>query len=128
MPENNMDGFNKCAALIFDLLYKNFPIETDIIVDNLAQHIDEESRDDYFATIRFLERERFIRYKTAVYGGFIGAVLTAKGLAILNITPDAIKEKGTIAKRISNALKTGSTEAVRVAIQQAIKASVSGLL
>lgn len=123
-----MDDFNKCAALIFDLLYQNFPIETHITVDNLPQYIDEESRDNYFATIRFLERERFIRYEKAVYGGFIGVVLTTKGLAVLNVTPDAIKEKETIAKRISNALKNGSKEAVRLVIQEVIKASVSGLL
>ena len=127
MPKNNMDDFNKCVAVVFDLLYKEFPIETEIIVDNLAKNVNEEISKIYFATIRFLEQERFIHCKKAVYGGFVGVVLTAKGLSVLNITPDSIKKKETIANRISNALKTGSKEAVRVVIQEALKVSVSGL-
>jgi len=129
MLKNNMDDFNKCIAVVFDLLYKEFPIETKIIVDDLVKNtdIDTEISQIYFATIRFLEQEGFIHCKKAVYGGFNGVVLTAKGLSVLNITPDAIKKKETIAKRISSALKTGSKEAVRVVIQEALKASVSAL-
>jgi hypothetical protein len=33
MSRNNRDDFNQCAALVFNLLYKNFPIEIDFKAD-----------------------------------------------------------------------------------------------
>jgi hypothetical protein len=56
------------------------------------------------------------------------AVLTTKGLAILNSVPDSLKEKTPIGQRISVALKSGTREAVNTVISQLISASVKGML
>ncbi len=33
MSRNNQDDFDQCAALVFNLLYKTFPIEIDFKAD-----------------------------------------------------------------------------------------------
>jgi hypothetical protein len=121
MIKNNRDDFDQCAALVLTLLYKAFPMETDIVVDDLlADPFDEELTDNYFATIRFLQREGFIRYQEFDFGTFRSVVLTAKGLKVLDTFPD--KSEETIAQQISNALQ--DNKAVGNVIRELIKVAV----
>ncbi|EDN65740.1 hypothetical protein BGP_5402 [Beggiatoa sp. PS] len=121
--KNNRDDFNQCAALVFDLLYKKFPMEAEIIVEELTELLNENMTDNYFATIRFLQREGFIRYQEFNFGTFSGAVLTSKGLKILDTIPSVAKEE-TIAQQLNTALIEKSQKNVGIVIREMIKLSV----
>ena len=119
--DKNKEDFDKCASDVFELLYQEFPKETDVVVDDLVGITDDEMIDNYFATIRFLQREGLIRYQKFDYGSFNGGVLTAKGLRIL----DTVMEKGeTIAQQISKALGNENKAEIRRVIKEVIKLCV----
>jgi hypothetical protein len=120
--KNNRDDFDQCAALIFDLLYKEFPRETNVVVDELAQSLDDEMADNYFATFRFLQRENFIHYQSFDFGIFGGVVLTTPGLKILDTIPKM--QKQTIAEQIHLALTDDNKKAIGEVIREVIKLSV----
>jgi len=84
----NRQDFDKCAALVLQLLYKKFPNEVDIIIEDLTD--DGELNDNYFATMRFLRRENLLHYQELDFSNFKRTVLTAKGLSILDTIPDNI--------------------------------------
>lgn len=123
MLKNNRDDFNQCAAVLLELLYQEFPKETDVVVDDLVKYLNEDMMDNYFATIRFLQRERLIHYQALNYFTFSGVVLTAKGLRILDTIPDSFQEK-TIVQQISHALAGESKQAIGQVIQEVIRISV----
>ena len=120
MTKTNRDDFDQCTAIVFDKLYQEFPRGMDIIIDELSEFIEEDSIDNYFASIRFLQQEGFIHYQELDFTVFIGVLLTAKGLKIL----DTIKAEKTIAQHISIALNNNNQNAIRVVIREIIKLSV----
>lgn len=119
--KNNRNDFNQCTALIFELLYQEFPRETDVFVDDLIEPLDDEMADNYFATIRFLQREGLIRYEKLYFSTFNGMVFTAKGLQIMDTISDIIKSEQTMAQQISNALEEDNEQAINRVIQEIIK-------
>ena len=120
MTKTNRDDFYQCTALVFEKLYQEFPKGIDIIIDELGESLDEETIDNYFASIRFLQREGFIHYQELDFTVFIGVSLTVKGLKIL----DTITAEKTIAQHISTALSNKNPNAIQAAIQELIKLSV----
>jgi hypothetical protein len=122
MINDNRSDFNQCAALVFRLLYESFPIETNINVDELiTESFEDERIDNYFATIRFLQRENLIRYQELHYNCYNGAVLTAKGLKLLDSVLDLEDEEKTIAEQINQALEKENEKAVEAVIREFIK-------
>ena len=119
--KNNRNDFNQCTALIFELLYQEFPRETDVFVDDLVEPLDDEMADNYFATIRFLQREGLIRYEKLYFSTFNGMVFTAKGLQIMDTISYIIKPEQTMAQQISNALEEDNKQAINRVIQEIIK-------
>ncbi len=117
MPENNIDDFNKNVALIFDLLYTHFPKAVDVP----DQEMDKDTRENYFATIKFLHREGFIHIEDQTYDGFVGVILTTKGLSTLSAIPSSLKERKTIITRIREALKDSNSEVVKLVIGELFK-------
>jgi hypothetical protein len=120
MTTNNRDDFDQCIALVFEKLYQAFPRGIDILIEELGESLDEETTDNYFASIRFLQREGFIHYQELDFTVFIGVILTAKGLKIL----DTIKAEKTIAQHISAALTNNNQNAIRAVSREIIKLSV----
>ena len=120
MTANNRDDFNQCVALVFYLLYQKFPQETNITIDELIEAADENMTDNYFATIRFLQREKFIYYQSFNYDTFSGVTLTTKGLNLLD-TLSTLDEETTIAQEISTALQPNSKKSIGAIIQKIIK-------
>ena len=125
MTTNNRDDFNQCVALVFYLLYQKFPQETDITIDEFIESAsaDENMTDNYFATIRFLQREKFIYYQSFNYDTFTGVTLTIKGLKLLD-TLSTLDEETTIAQEISIALQQNSKKSIGAIIQKIIKLSI----
>jgi len=122
---DNMNDFNTCAALVFQILYDQFPKETEIVIDSLlSDYFDEERCDNYFATIRFLQREGLLRYHELNFGIFSGVVLTAKGLKVLNTLCETFQQESTIAQLITQALANQNQKNLGNIIRELIKVSV----
>ena len=124
MNKNNRDDFDQCTALVFDLLYKTFPQETDVAVDDLDESLDENRTDNFFASIRFLQREGLIRYQEFYYSTFKGSVLTAKGLKVLDTEFETSVFNGTVIQQLNHALKGKNEKAIKTIVQEIIKLSV----
>jgi hypothetical protein len=123
MATNNRDDFNQCMALVFYRLYQKFPQETNLTIDEFIDAADDNTIDNYFATIRFLQREKFIYYQSFNYNTFTGVTLTTKGLKLLD-TLSTLDEETTIAQEISAALQTNSNQSIGAIIKKIIKLSI----
>jgi hypothetical protein len=123
MTTNNRNDFNKCVALVFALLYQKFPQETDLAIDEFIEVADENTTDNYFATIRFLQREKLIYYQLFNYNIFTGVTLTAKGLNLLD-TLSTRDGETTIAQEIDAALQSNSNQSIGAIIQEIIKLAI----
>ena len=121
----NIDKFEKCSALIFDKLYQSFPIPNDFNIKDFFEFNTEEDSYIFYSTVNFLEKEKLIRYQDAVYGGYIGVTLTARGLAILNSTPKSMVSSESIGSKIIAAVKSGAQEMMKASIREAIKIIVN---
>lgn len=124
MKESNIDLFNTFAGELLERLFNKFPVEQDIRVEEFS-YLDNETNSDIFSSsVRFLHREGFIRYSQAGYGSFVGVVLTAQGLTVLNSIPELLKVKESVGNKIGSALKSGSSEVIKAIIREIVKISM----
>ena len=123
-----MDDFNEAVALILAKLYEAFPQRQSFEMANLVKGVDDNKRLNYFDTFLFLEREGFIRYEGRIATDkFTNVTLTSKGLAVLNETPDALKEKIPLGTRLMSVARDGSKEVIRAVVEQIIKGAIGSL-
>ncbi|MGH7946167.1 MAG: hypothetical protein ACREF9_14310 [Opitutaceae bacterium] len=132
MP-TNIDDFNRGTALILAQLYRTFPVPCVIKVAELDDHADlvgddVERRDGrhaiYAAAIDFLAEEGYLRHRARSSGGevFSRVVLTSKGLAALQRTPEVLDApRKTVGDRLLEATRTSATEAAKEIIRQALR-------
>lgn len=125
---SNKDEFNRIAALVLEKLDGEFPIGARL---QARDFVDEKVHDEvamFYYTVRFLEKENLLSYDVAADTGqwFGEAVLTGKGLAVLNSVPDIIKEKTTYRQHIGDALRSGSKEILKNTINQLVQAVATG--
>ena len=125
MIDNNISVFNKSVAEILSKLYSKFPMQVDFMLEEFDYLNNETSSDIFFSSINFLKKENFISFEQQVYGGFVGVVLTAKALDLLNSTPFALSKSTNFSSKIKEALQKGKTEAINTVIKEFIKLSVS---
>lgn len=86
--DRNIQDFNRGVALVLVKLYSTFPAPIDLRARDLDEAADETAREVYHSTINFLRDEGLLRFQTVTgdvncEAVFVGAVLTAKGLSIL---------------------------------------------
>ncbi len=120
----HIEDFYKCMALVFTHLYSFFPQEVDVCVDELESDLKIEQSDNYLATIRFLQREGFIRYQELLYETYKGMVLTAKSLSILETMSEKNNEDDMLIKQISLALENNDNATIKSIGREIIKLSV----
>jgi hypothetical protein len=147
---DNIEIFNALVGLIFDQLYRSFPIPTSINTDEIAQSLGVQGYttsdtilpgrtivsewglisstsfwDLYNGSIDWLKDERFVREPE--HESF---VLTADALAALNARPSSLSMP--LGKRLGEAATNVGTEAGRAAISevvgQLIGAAARGLI
>ena len=137
----NIDDFNRGAALILARLYRSFPVPTPIDCAKIDDHGDLDLPPDevlaratqrhatYAETVQFLADEGFLRYISrmapkSVY--FDGVVLSSKGLSALSKTPPMLGEKrrGTVGDLLIDAGK----EVAREAVKSAVRFAISGVV
>lgn len=104
----NINLFNKYASEILIKLYESFPQEVKIIVSE-DEFPDEEAFNIYVFTIKWLQKEGFIRYEKEGLGGvFTGICLSSKGLKALKKYPVSLNEEKPVGSLLKEALKEGS--------------------
>jgi len=128
----NIEDFNRGCALILARLYSNFPEPVFIRVEQIDREADTLGEDAnrrakrlrvYGATMAFLAEEGFVRHSGAASdkSAFANAILTSKGLAALNKSPDKLdqehKSAGDILLEVSlDFLKEGAREIAKTAV------------
>lgn len=135
----NIDDFNRGCALIMARLYQNFPRRVHFRVNELDAGLDipEDLRAEllrerlavYSATVEFLSEEGFLSYGSHAGGEsermFANARLTSKGLAALNRTPSALKQK---TQTVGDALVSFGRDMLAEGAREIVKQSVSTIL
>ncbi|MCY1303819.1 hypothetical protein D9M70_535450 [compost metagenome] len=147
MTTSNIDQFNEITGRVFAHLYQAFPIPTDLRPTVVG--IEEASPGDYdpvtgtsigqeprtheeqlFAhSVEWLCRTGYLtaeRY--AMSDHFTKAVLTAKGLEVLNAVPGSLKQKSSIGEQLTEASKSGGMELLRSITTEALGIGVRLLM
>jgi len=95
-------------------------------IEDFPAYNNAEDSKILHGTIVFLNSEGFIRYAEAVYGVYIGVVLTAKGFTVLNSSlPEAISGSKTFGEKIKDVLKTGRDEGIKTLISEIIRVAIT---
>ena len=127
----NIDRFNRTVLLVLTQLYEAFPVPVDVDTRALAMATlpDGASFDDTFASfepsyyaINFLAQEGYLTHLDGPIDGssFLKARLTAKALAAMGATPDALTHSETVSARVGAVVKAG----VRKASAEVVKKTV----
>ena len=132
---SNIEAFNRGVALALGKLYDVFPQRINLAARDLEPGVDKETAAIYADTMRWLQEEGFIRsHDVASQLGasehciLLSAVLTSKGIDVLNAEPDALQDKQPLGQKINHALKAGSAEVIKTLVNQVISAAVSGYI
>lgn len=117
--DTNIETFNESVAIIFEELYKSFPIPIGLSYNDLAitlfkdddEPIDHEQNLDVVEnTILWLKNSGYIWYDTTSEMQVYAAVLSPKGLEILKVIPTSLTEDSTIGESLINFAKDGTKE------------------
>jgi hypothetical protein len=131
---DNIDVFNRIVVVVFQALHQAFPRPVTLAAREIRQQA-EIPDDDWWeanhgtrgnsagAAIVWLNDEGFLRYSAPTSDGsmFAGAVLTAKGLAILNRIPISIETRSTLGERLKDLTSTATREAVSAFVRMLIE-------
>ncbi|AWH87899.1 hypothetical protein [Limnobaculum parvum] len=134
MSTTNIDRFNEIVGVILGLLYESFPLKTDLMAVDVvgketetnyfSEHDSEViltvSDDDaifYLDTIDWLKESGYLTGQRSS-DGIHNVVLTAKGLEVLNATPESLGLP--LGVKIVNSVKSEGKEALRSLVSQAL--------
>jgi len=141
MSLSNIDDFNISAGKILAKLYETFPVPMNI----LPEHFVEGGRDACYKFDEFLGAEshnstaiNFLcvaawliqeQYVAATdpnrhMGYFKDAVLTQKGLLVLDTIPKSLEYTAPIGERLVKSVKTGAGEAVKSIAREALQIGI----
>lgn len=123
----NMKDFNEWVAKILKHLYSVFPVEDDFDASDMTGEKEMEKNELFNGTMQFLKNEEFIRFNDlGTFGsyGYMNIVLTAKGLSVLNYSPDSLEKKEPLIDKLKGALKSGSSTAITAVVQGIVQAQM----
>ena len=130
---DNIARFDQHAGQILALLYENFPVPVLLKSENFVEtprvyneHVMADVASDeseFFShTVAWLTRAGFIEVEALdprhMYTR--GAVLTAKGLEVLNVQPDNLSRDVSLGERIYTAAKSEGSEMLRSLVREAL--------
>ena len=126
----NIDEFNRACAALLAGLYATFPeshlVDIRAVCAQLAR--DAETEGEILArarviasTLQFLDAEGFIRCGNHRGAYVENVTLSAKGLAVLNRTPDALRPAQ---KTVGDSLVDLARDLARDGVKEAAKAAI----
>ena len=142
MLDIQIDDFCKDTALIFDALYRVFPRNTDILVDQIcgSDELDEfglhsRRHEACLSTMFWLANEGLIRYENTIeHEGISQATLSNRGFSLLclpnnlhfvalnnEMPPECPETVGSYIRQINQLLPTHSSENTRTLILQLLR-------
>ncbi|MGK2740525.1 hypothetical protein ACSHT0_06485 [Tepidicaulis sp. LMO-SS28] len=132
----NIDKFNEQAARLFAHLYESFPEPVDCAYAELLGDLEEKRSDEplewlevdeQFArsTMSWLVNEDFIDAQGFDTAAMRGAVLTSKGLQILNAVPVALQTQASIGDELKDAVKQGARDKIKELVGKILGASIT---
>jgi len=125
MKNNNIELFNLLTLQLLTKLHDSFPVKQNITIGEYQELDNSENSSIFFDTIKFLRKEKFIRYSEQVYGQFVSVSLTNKGLNILGLTPTSISKTESLVQVFKEALKNRSSESCSVAVKELTKLAIT---
>lgn len=130
---DNIARFDQHTGQVFALLYENFPVPVLLkaadFVDTHLVHNEHLGGDvaspesEFFShTVAWLKRAGYIDVQELdprhLYTR--GAVLTVKGLEVLNVQPDNLSKSLSLGERIYTAAKTEGSDMLRSLVREAL--------
>lgn len=119
----NIDFFNLYVGRIFAKLLSEFPLEINLSSQDIEPECDMYSKQEQMvkSTIKWLKNAGYITYDiNPNLGGFLNVILTAKGLELLNSTPESVENKKTIAKELKRYYDLSRDEMVKELASKAL--------
>ncbi len=114
MAPKNIERFNEIVGEIFGRLYESFPVKIDIKAVDIVR---QNELTFFLDTVDWLKNSGYL-IGARSSGGIHNAVLTAKGLEVLNATPGSLEKP--LGVRISDSIKIEGKEALRSLVSQTL--------
>ncbi|HAG3149662.1 TPA: hypothetical protein G8O65_003923 [Salmonella enterica] len=114
MTTKNIERFNEIVGEIFGRLYESFPVKIDIKAIDIVR---QNELAFFLDTVDWLKNSGYL-IGVRSSGGIHNAVLTAKGLEVLNATPGSLEKP--LGVRISDSIKIEGKEALRSLVSQTL--------
>ncbi|EEW5073780.1 hypothetical protein CCF09_000091 [Escherichia coli] len=133
---SNLDVFNETVGKTFAFLYETFPRKVTIDVCSLtgvSGPTFEEDRSSRSQLLEAFELRRdsiawlvdagYVSAKSSPPHYFLDAVLTSKGLELLKLDPESLRE--SFGDKLVEAAKSGSMDAIKSTASSALTAGIS---
>lgn len=135
MHPQNIQKFDETVAIMLAKLYDNFPTPQSIVVDAYGVDVqilyqvdgseiykqEKMKANAVINAVRWLADEDYLRFDSQSSEGdrIRGAVLTQKGLSLLNAIPASLSQ--TRGARLSSAIKSGAKEVAKEVLRQVLE-------
>ena len=124
MAVSNIEIFNDLTGRILAELYLNFPLpsylEAEAFVESAMQMSEQlgmemptKDAEFFIATSEWLIRAGYIHGDVSRYTYVSDAVLTAKGLEVLNAIPKSLTSGPSLGEQLADAAKEGGKETIK---------------
>ncbi|MGQ8916041.1 hypothetical protein HBN84_04870 [Pseudomonas lundensis] len=131
MTASNIEIFNDLTGRILGKLYLDFPMPSFLAADHFVEaatawnekcQMDLPSKDAeiFIATAQWLIRAGYIHGQVIPYTHVSDAVLTAKGLEVLNAIPKSLVSGPSLGEQLAEAAKEGGKETVKGLVNEAL--------
>lgn len=131
MAVSNIDTFNDLTGRILADLYLQFPLPhylpagkyvepAETYSEKLGMDMPSKEAEFFIATAEWLIRAGYLSGSVVPYSSVQDAVLTAKGLEVLNATPDSLNTGPSLGTRLADAAKEGGKETMRGLVTEAL--------
>ena len=129
--KNNIDLFNEYVAVIFSHLYEKFPVPSRLSAREASGNLEDshhkisKNTEICIETIRWLKEAGYIWYEKEHTFGAYDAVLSQKGLELLKVVPESLKEDKSVGDKLLEVMASGGKSAasdlIKLALTQGYK-------
>ncbi|MCY1432372.1 hypothetical protein D9M71_483650 [compost metagenome] len=145
MATSNIEQFNEITGQVFALLYEEFPLPIALTPHSVGLDTDRAPKQNattgemiypeistdgemFMRTIEWLASAGYLTCSSDRRWHIGNAVLTAKGLEVLNAIPEKLTKREPIGRQLAEASKSGGKELLRSITTEALGVGVRLLL